>query len=212
MVKINIGCGPNGRLAGFDNLDNSLSVLVSRSSLLKRLLLKLGLISEGQYQADWSSVTWCDASRRLPYRDRSVDKVYTSHFLEHIPLKRGLRVLRECYRVLKPGGVIRIVVPDLLYYARKYVEDTDGLLRASPLPRDRQAHDYFLDLVCGAYLTRSRYGAKHCYMYDLPTIVSILENAGFQRIIPCGYRKGIDAELASHDTRPEGSLHVESIR
>ena len=60
----------------------------------------------------------------MPYSDESVGKIYTSHFIEHIPKYKGLFFLQECYRVLKIDGVMRLVVPDLLFHAEKYVEST----------------------------------------------------------------------------------------
>lgn len=208
-LKINIGCGPTGQIGGFDNLDNSPSVLVNRVPGLKRLLRLVGTISEEQCGADWSGVIRCDASKGLPYADESVDKIYSSHFLEHIPEERGKHVLRECHRVLRKGGVMRLVVPDLLWHARKYVAETESMVHKTALPDDRRAHDAFLRTVCGAFLAKKRYGAEHCYMYDLPTLVSILRDVGFRAIQKRDFREGEDDELAACDTRPDDSLHVE---
>jgi SAM-dependent methyltransferase len=62
-----------------------------------------------------------DLRRSLPLRDRSVDAVYHSHVLEHLPQRDGLRLITECHRVLKPGGVLRVAVPDLEVIARNYL-------------------------------------------------------------------------------------------
>ena len=67
----------------------------------------------------------------------------------------------------------------------------------------------FLETVCGAYLGKSRYGAFHCYMYDLPTLVKILKITGFTQIHKCDYQQGMDKELANLDNRPGESLHLE---
>lgn len=208
-VKINIGCGPNGQLPGFDNLDNSPSALVAKVPYLKRLLRLMGVISEEQYTANWSNVIRCDASRRLPYANESVDKIYSSHFLEHIPEDRGRKVLRECYRVLRKGGVMRLVVPDLTWHARRYIEGTELILAKGDAADERSVHDKFLWTVYGAYLGQKRYGAEHCYMYDFPTLVSILKEVGFVAVHKYDYQVGKDQELADCDSRPEDSLHVE---
>jgi hypothetical protein len=120
IIKLNIGCGPNGQFEGFENMDNSPSVLLSKFPIVKKLLYLFKVISEDQLKADWTGVIRCDASKKLPYDNGAVSLIYSSHFLEHIPEKKGTQVLHECYRVLGKGGVLRIVVPDLLWYAEKY--------------------------------------------------------------------------------------------
>ena len=64
----------------------------------------------------------CDAKRPLEFNDNTFDVVYHSHLLEHFNRQDGLRLLRECYRVCKPGGVIRVVVPDLENIALLYLK------------------------------------------------------------------------------------------
>jgi len=50
--------------------------------------------------------------RPLPFSSSCFDLVYTSHFLEHIPKDKVLIFLCECYRVLRPGGILRVTLPD----------------------------------------------------------------------------------------------------
>jgi predicted SAM-dependent methyltransferase len=209
-LKINVGCGPSRQIKGFENLDNSPNIFLSKAPFLKKILYRVGLIAEHHYKGNWSGVIRCDASKRLPYSDQSVSKIYTSHFLEHIPMERGFLFLQECYRVLKTEGVMRIVVPDLLSHAEKYVECTKKLLDSPLLPDDRSFHDKFLETIFGAYLKKRRCGAEHCYMYDLPTLVSLLRRVGFKSIKKFGYQNGDDDELRSYDSRPEDSLHLEA--
>ena len=92
-----------------------------------------------RFHADWvnvdlvpadSSVRACDISKGLPFDDGQFDAVYHSHVLEHLDPAAGRALLAECLRVLKPGGVVRIVVPDLEQIAT-------CLLYTSPSPRDR---------------------------------------------------------------------------
>jgi predicted SAM-dependent methyltransferase len=63
---------------------------------------------------------------RLPLKDASVHLVYSSHFLEHVPRSSVPSLLAECYRVLAPGGVIRLVLPDLENIAREYLSMRDS--------------------------------------------------------------------------------------
>ena len=57
----------------------------------------------------------------LPFADASFDGVYHSHLLEHLPRDRALPFLQECRRVLKPGGVLRLAIPNLEAMARLYL-------------------------------------------------------------------------------------------
>jgi predicted SAM-dependent methyltransferase len=67
-------------------------------------------------------VIYHDIRKPLPYPDASLDAVYGSHVLEHLKPNDGLRLLREFYRVLKPGGVARVVVTDLEAICREYLK------------------------------------------------------------------------------------------
>lgn len=58
----------------------------------------------------------------LPFADQTFDSVYHSHVLEHFQAEDGKHFVGECFRVLKPGGVLRVVVPDLEQICRVYLE------------------------------------------------------------------------------------------
>jgi predicted SAM-dependent methyltransferase len=57
----------------------------------------------------------------LPFRNDEVDAIYHSHVLEHLRPEQGTKLLQECFRALRPGGVLRIVVPDLEQIAQLYL-------------------------------------------------------------------------------------------
>ena len=63
--------------------------------------------------------------RGIPFNDNSFDLVYHSHVLEHFTKEDGEKMIAECFRVLKPGGVLRIAVPDLERIARTYLHFLD---------------------------------------------------------------------------------------
>lgn len=64
----------------------------------------------------------CDAKTGLPYADETVDIVLASHFIEHLNREDGKKFLRECKRVLKPDGILRLVIPNALTICNKYLE------------------------------------------------------------------------------------------
>lgn len=92
-------------------------------------MLNLGCGS--RFHPDWVNVNFtstgpgviaANLNEGVPFADSSFDVVYHSHLLEHFPKSDAPMFLRECYRVLRPGGVIRVAVPDLAAMARKYLE------------------------------------------------------------------------------------------
>lgn len=67
----------------------------------------------------------------LPFPNGSFDVVYHSQFIEHLPADMATTFTRECFRILKPNGVLRIVTPDLQNQAAEYLKNLQNVL-ASP--------------------------------------------------------------------------------
>ena len=83
-----------------------------------------------RFHHDWTNIDLesydpavapCDITKGLPFEDNRFDGVYHSHVLEHLDPQDGEKLLDECYRVLRPGGVLRIVVPNLEQIATLYL-------------------------------------------------------------------------------------------
>ena len=94
----------------------------------------LNLGCGNRYSKDWINVDFVssgvdvqqyDLTRGIPFSDSSFNAVYHSHVLEHFTKDYALNFLKECYRVLKPGGIVRIVVPDLEGIAREYIANLE---------------------------------------------------------------------------------------
>lgn len=62
---------------------------------------------------------------RLPLGDGTADLVYSSHFLEHIPRDLVKPFITDCWRILRPGGLLRLVVPDLENLCRTFLHHRD---------------------------------------------------------------------------------------
>ncbi len=73
-----------------------------------------------------------DLSRGVPFPDASFDAVYHSHLLEHFHASTAPLFLAECHRVLKPGGILRVAVPDLEAMARIYLKRLAKALDGDP--------------------------------------------------------------------------------
>ena len=83
-----------------------------------------------RYHSDWTNVDFKSTgegviahnlNQNIPFPDESFDVVYHSHLLEHFSRSNAEIFLKECYRVLRPQGVLRVVVPDLEQIARTYL-------------------------------------------------------------------------------------------
>jgi predicted SAM-dependent methyltransferase len=99
-----------------------------------RAMLNLGC--GNKYHQDWNNINFAsltdklfkkdpniiyyDLRKGIPFQDECFDVVYHSHFLEHLERQKAIEIISESYRVLKNGGITRIVVPDLEYLAREY--------------------------------------------------------------------------------------------
>lgn len=82
------------------------------------------------------SVLRHDLREGIPFPDEAFDVVYHSHVLEHFPKAEGPRFLRECFRVLKPGGTVRVAVPDLERIAKTYLRTLEQAAAGGGQARD----------------------------------------------------------------------------
>lgn len=79
-----------------------------------------------------------DLRKGIPYPNNYFDVVYHSHVLEHFPKHEATGFIGECYRVLKPGGILRVAVPDLERIVREYLQNLELALRGD----EQAAHNY----------------------------------------------------------------------
>ncbi len=91
----------------------------------------------------------------IPFADQSFDGVYHSHILEHFPREHALPFLRECLRVLRPGGVLRVVVPNLEGLLRQYASTLDEARGGKPGAESRLL---WMQVELLDQLTRNRSG------------------------------------------------------
>lgn len=77
------------------------------------------------FYSEKKEVKFIDLRKSLPFKNESIDCIYNSHVLEHFEKYKAKYFLQEIYRVLKPGGIIRVVVPDLEKICREYLNQLD---------------------------------------------------------------------------------------
>jgi SAM-dependent methyltransferase len=200
---LNLGCGLTGIAGeGWINMDNSPNAWLSKYPRLKWLLWKSRLLSDFHYNIHWDkSIVIRDLRKRLPFDDDSIRYVYTSHFLEHVSRGDAKRVIGEIRRVLEPGGILRVVVPDLAYGVRRYT----AAIQADP--SDADAAPRLLE-----WLQLSAPGRRdpHLWMYDGPSLSKLLADSGLINVTPCDYKQGRVPDCDVLDARPEDSVHVEA--
>ncbi len=78
------------------------------------------------WEANSSNVQQMNLSKPLRFENEKFDFVYTSHFIEHITYLQAEMLLKECYRVLSPGGIIRIITPDFEKICREYLRQIES--------------------------------------------------------------------------------------
>ena len=182
-VKLNLGCG-RCFVDGWINVDYSLGAHLASVPMIGPLVRRMHL-----FNVSWERrIVLHDLRRPLPWPDGSVDVAYASHTLEHLLRDDGHRLLEECHRVLRPNGILRILVPDLRSLVRSY---TRGSVRA----------DNFIESL-GVLYERSGNPIKtrlyrllqfpHQCMYDEPRLLEILDDIGFDSRGRAGFDSGID--------------------
>lgn len=228
MIKVNLGCGPVGK-DDWTNVDWGMLAFLHCVPCVEKILLKLNLFPKG-YNMKWpKNLKLHNCRRKLPFKDGSVDYVYTSHFLEHFKKFEAERIIRDCRRILKKGGLIRIAVPDLEILARKYTEKDAAYFkkiyalmnfgREYEGKGDFLLADIFMDNFYPAFYKLepaginkllSRFVRPHFWMYDYDSLVSLLAVSGFRNIQRKNFRQGDVPDAAELDVFGEMSLYVEA--
>jgi len=138
-----------------------------------------------------------DLRKKFPLQNSSVQKIYSSHFFEHLPYDDMRKVLKECYRVLKKSGEIYIVVPNAKLYINAYLNKTnyfDG--------RENEIYTRgFTDT--GSFIDQVNYmaylGGEHMYLYDEENLVNILRQTGFNANLR-EFDPKLDSRSREHDS------------
>lgn len=212
--RINVGCGQRPT-PGWDNYDNSWSIKLAERPLARTVLEGLGFLSEPQREfiefAREHTIQWACGSRRLPDEDGAVAVVYSSHMIEHLDRDEARAFLGEARRVLRPGGVLRLAVPNIRWHVDNYLRDGDAdhFVAATHLtrPKPKSLAERLRYLVVGE--------RDHQWMYDGTSICAVLEElGGFEdvRVMEPGTTRIQDpGHLDLHERCPE-SVFVEATR
>lgn len=140
-------------------------------------------------------ILYLDATRPFPLDDDTIDYIYSEHMIEHVSWHEGLRMLRECRRVLRPGGAIRVATPDL------------GVLVDLYNHPDKPVNDRYVAWITerslpglGArktsFVVNNAFHAwGHQFLYDGELMELALREAGFTDVQRCSFGVSSDAHL-----------------
>ncbi len=144
---------------------------------------------------DPRSDVFMDVSKPLPLPSSMIDVVFLEEVIEHISAQDGKTLLKECFRVLKPGGWLRITTPSLDYFARRALESAGS---------EQEVNDIF-------------YCHGHRHIYSEEGLRTILALTGFAELTQSSYRDAsarfgyFDTHVARFPfTRPEWSQYWEA--
>jgi SAM-dependent methyltransferase len=240
MKILNVGCGSKtSSIQDVINIDWSMYLRMKRNRIL-RPFVPLFLQGERLDRFNFlpENILVHNLAKGIPFLSSTVDVVYHSHFLEHIDRGMARNFLLEVKRVLKPGGIHRIVVPDLEKACRAYIahiciceSDTD----------EARMHDIYVARLIEQSVRKEAYGTSqqnkirrlienvllgdarrrgetHQWMYDKINISYLLRSLGFTGIklqqyntslIPDWGKYNLDSDERGNEYKPD-SLYIEA--
>lgn len=222
-IRLNLGCGLD-TVPGYHNLDNSPSLRVRDSAILRAVAGTLERFSGRRiYTRFPDEVRRFEVMGRWPYDDASVDVVYSSHMLEHLPREQAEDFLRQAHRVLAPGGTLRLALPDLERIARSYLLRVDEARKGGV--EESPSDTFMRSTILGVPSRRSLRSPRnlvqalmgrdaHLWMWDGPSLVSVCRRIGFSDVSERQFRDSripeidrLDLELRKHE-----SFYVEAVK
>ena len=204
MKILNLGCGAKtSTFPEVINIDWSIELRLRQNKIFKVISpMVLSPIRLERYTSISDNIMVHNLEKGIPFPDHSVDVVYHSHLLEHLDFTVAESFLSETFRVLKPEGILRVVVPDFRKLCAEYIEHC-AICEHSPGAIG--AHNqYFYPLLeqsvrreCSGtsgqkVLVRKlenllfgdarKRGETHQWMYDEFNLSDLLRNCGFKDV------------------------------
>ncbi|WP_130470374.1 class I SAM-dependent methyltransferase [Candidatus Magnetaquicoccus inordinatus] len=223
--RLHLGCG-GFAVNGWLNSDGSWHVWLARWPRVRRVAIACGLLPHFHIDHPWpQTILHLDLRRKLPFPDNHFTAIYASHVLEHLERQAAVALLREARRCCRPGGVIRMAVPNLSVQVNDYLQGR--ILPEAPghTPADTLLHRlHFRPAVTtGGRFQSLRRLYHHLYDfnshkwgYDSTSLTALFREAGLSDALE---RQLLDSAIAdiSAIERPErigdgGTLIVEAIK
>jgi predicted SAM-dependent methyltransferase len=193
------------------NTTKSLGIYLSNQKSPK---LQLGAGSnnlEGWFNTDYfprNNIFFVDVTKPFQVPSDSFDFVLSEHHIEHIPYRSAVEMLKEAFRIMKPGGLIRISTPDLRKYINAYEQDTTMKTEVAAHAEDwiysgfHNAVNYVpIDDYFTAHFVNDIFlNYEHRFIFDFESLGRILENAGFINIKNCSLKESVHPEFKDVET------------
>ena len=202
-LYVQYGCGHSAPKE-WKNFDASPTLRFERLPVLGKLYSK-------NPQRFPLTVDYGDIVKGLPVPDGSCHGVYCSHVLEHLSLADFRTALRNTHRLLASGGRFRLVVPDLEYLAKAYLENPGDdaahwFMRESWLGQEQRGLKHFLRAWLG--------GSQHLWMWDYKALAAELAASGFTQVRRARFGDSTEARFAEVEERIrwENCLGIECSR
>lgn len=169
-MKLNLGCGAQTP-ENWINVDYAFGAKMAKMPFFRSINKKINI-----FDLNWDdSIYIHNLTKKFPWENNSIDIVYSSHTLEHLSREQGVLFLKECHRILKTNGIIRILVPDLRHIINKYLDGSIGadhfVEQLGVLTRDK---DSISKKLLGHLLQ-----FPHKCMYDNLALLKIMKTIGF---------------------------------
>lgn len=142
-------------------------------------------------EESWQGV-YMDAGKRFPLPDESMNFVYSEHLFEHLTYQQAQNMLKESYRVLKPGGIMRLATPDLQFLLGLYQEPEKPLHKAY---MEFSVKDDGMPASPVYVISRFHTNWGHQIIYDRETLTRMLEEVGFRDMTSCEVGQSVHEEL-----------------
>ena len=171
-----------------------------------------------------SDILQLDVTIALPFEDDTFDYIFSEHVIEHISYPEGAYMLEECFRVLKPGGVLRVGTPDLAFLVNLYREDEAASQSRTQI--EQEFLEYFLaneikDRETNAPVDFDTYLINkfvrawgHEFIYDEKSLRHMMTTLGFAGITRCEVMESEHqalSDLENIDRKPPGHIALETI-
>lgn len=206
FYKINVASGRNP-VKGFINLDNSLFLsFLPFYPFFKKFIKKEHRVIFDKFleQSSIYSYKKHNCKKRLPFRKHSVSHILCSHFLEHVYPDQASAILKDFKRVLTREGSLHLILPDLKFYASKYLhsDSPEGSYEfIDNLTISSRTEPSIIFKFINEFLDN---GLNHKWMYDYKGLKKLVLENGFQIIEDIS----IKYNEPRYDNQSEGEIHL----
>lgn len=181
------GCGFSNP-TGWENYDSSPTLRIQRTPIIGKIMKSsLNVVFP-------NNIKYGDIVNGLNVSKNNYDGIYCSHVLEHLSYYDLKKTLKNTYEYLKPGGIFRMVLPDLEFLCREYVNEVN---KKNPKSSLRFMNDSLLGVTerkrgLKQTLINMLGNSKHLWMWDYYSLSEELKEVGFLDIRRCEFNDSVD--------------------